>query len=67
MLRIVSSPPPSNTRRLRAGFARGVDPDEVAGDRIKNGHAAVLSLQAKEERAMPEFDQLQLWIGLRDG
>jgi hypothetical protein len=41
--RIVSSPPPSNTERLTTGSARGVERDEVPGDRIKNGHEAALS------------------------
>jgi hypothetical protein len=65
-LRIVSSPPPSGIEVSTAGSARGVDPDEVPGDRIKNGHTAVLSLQAQEERAMPGLDQLRLWVWLRD-
>jgi hypothetical protein len=43
VLRIVSSPPPSGIEVSTAGSARGVDRDRVPGDRIKNGHAAVLS------------------------
>jgi hypothetical protein len=47
VLRIVSSPPPSDTEFSTARSARGVDRDEGFSDWIKNGHAAALSRSGK--------------------
>jgi hypothetical protein len=42
VVRSVSSPSPSTSGTQTAWSVRGVDRDEVSGDRIKNGHGAVL-------------------------
>jgi hypothetical protein len=64
VLRIVSSPPPSHAGRSAAWSARGVDQDEVPGDRIENGHGIAPPVQAYGKHRTPELAQslLQLWL-----
>jgi hypothetical protein len=42
---------------------RGVDGDEIPGDRIESGHGQSSPVLAQEERATPGSDQVHdLWI-----